>query len=123
MAQLPGEARGFYTQEIRKGGRRTGFEIVTLSGKRAVLASTEIESAHKVALRRECRRFRGDRGCGAVEGQDTIVIDEIGKMELFSFVEHLKKRGDITLLYLDRTNRDRLPQRILDRITAGGRGQ
>ena len=32
------KAGGFYTQEIKKGGRRLGFEIVTLDGEKAVLA-------------------------------------------------------------------------------------
>lgn len=29
---------GFYTEEVREGGRRTGFDVVTLSGKRGPLS-------------------------------------------------------------------------------------
>lgn len=29
---------GFYTQEVREGGRRTGFDVVTLSGNRGPLS-------------------------------------------------------------------------------------
>ncbi|KAK7068009.1 hypothetical protein SK128_010885 [Halocaridina rubra] len=29
---------GFVTQEVRQGGRRTGFDIVTLDGKSAILS-------------------------------------------------------------------------------------
>jgi len=36
---FPGLFRGFYTEEIREGRVRTGFWIVTLSGKRSVLAA------------------------------------------------------------------------------------
>lgn len=30
---LGGEAGGFYTEEIRQGGRRLGFKIITLEGE------------------------------------------------------------------------------------------
>lgn len=33
--------QGFYTEEIRQHGRRTGFDVVTLDGKRAPLARVE----------------------------------------------------------------------------------
>jgi hypothetical protein len=36
---FPGLFHGFYTEEIREGRIRTGFRIVTLSGKRGVLAT------------------------------------------------------------------------------------
>ena len=29
---------GFYTEEVREGGGRVGFDVVTLEGERAVLA-------------------------------------------------------------------------------------
>lgn len=29
---------GFYTEEVREGGRRTGFDVVTLSGNRGPLS-------------------------------------------------------------------------------------
>lgn len=29
---------GFYTEEVREGGRRTGFDVVTLSGRRGILS-------------------------------------------------------------------------------------
>lgn len=82
------KAGGFYTLEIRHRGARQGFEIVTLDGSRAILAHINIDSPYRVskygidignletvgvsALRRAIHE------CGIV------VIDEIGKMELFS---------------------------------------
>ncbi len=30
--------QGFYTEELRSGGRRTGFDVVTLDGDRGPLA-------------------------------------------------------------------------------------
>ena len=29
---------GFYTEEVREGGGRVGFDVVTLQGERAILA-------------------------------------------------------------------------------------
>jgi hypothetical protein len=39
---------GFYTQEIREQGQRIGFEAVTLSGRRALLAHVRSQSRHRV---------------------------------------------------------------------------
>ena len=33
---------GFYTEEIRTGGRRIGFDVVTLDGKRGPLARVRL---------------------------------------------------------------------------------
>jgi nucleoside-triphosphatase len=39
---------GFYTLEMRQRGQRVGFEIVGLSGRRAVLAHVRSSSRHRV---------------------------------------------------------------------------
>jgi nucleoside-triphosphatase len=39
---------GFYTQEVREQGRRVGFEAVSLSGRRALLAHVRSRSRHRV---------------------------------------------------------------------------
>ncbi|XP_074752847.1 cancer-related nucleoside-triphosphatase isoform X2 [Athene noctua] len=43
---------GFYTEEVREGGRRTGFDVVTLSGKRGPLSRVSSDSS---TSRREYR--------------------------------------------------------------------
>ncbi|NWI64411.1 NTPCR triphosphatase, partial [Todus mexicanus] len=43
---------GFYTEEVREGGRRTGFDVVTLSGKRGPLSRVSADSS---TSRREYR--------------------------------------------------------------------
>ncbi|XP_054432461.1 cancer-related nucleoside-triphosphatase isoform X2 [Pteronotus mesoamericanus] len=43
---------GFYTEEVRQGGRRIGFDVVTLSGLRGPLSRV---GAEPVPGRRECR--------------------------------------------------------------------
>ncbi|XP_058022410.1 cancer-related nucleoside-triphosphatase isoform X2 [Ahaetulla prasina] len=38
---------GFYTEEVRESGRRTGFDVVTLNGRRGILS--RVGSGHSAA--------------------------------------------------------------------------
>ena len=89
LDQLGGlRVAGFYTQELRDRGRRTGFEAIGLQGSRAVLSHVDFQSRHRVGrygvdvagferlIRRELSEQATDR--------DVWVIDEIGKMECLS---------------------------------------
>ncbi|KAG5194563.1 hypothetical protein R6Z07F_019127 [Ovis aries] len=88
---------GFYTEEVRQGGRRIGFDVVTLSGIRGPLSRIGSEP---LPGKRECRVGQyvvdltsfeqlalpvlRNAGASGRPGQSICVIDEVGKMELFS---------------------------------------
>ncbi len=81
-------AGGFYTQEIFGPGGRKGFRLITLDGQAAVLAHHEFRTRNRVG------RYGVDVAAldavgvaairQAVQSKEIVVIDEIGKMELFS---------------------------------------
>jgi len=135
---------GFCTAEIRCKGSRLGFELQGLNGKCRTLANVDIDSLHRVGK-------YGVDTVGFEEFLETldllnpdvelIVIDEIGKMELFSnrfrslvcdalnsdkqvlasiplkgnvFIRETKQRLDIHLFEVTHGNRDRLPEAILE---------
>ena len=139
---------GFYTEEKRHGGQRIGFKIVTLDGLEGTLASigrkeptvgrysVHVEEFEKLTL---------PQLDPATSPADLYVIDEIGRMELFShkfrdslvnllarpsnllatiakkgagFIDQIKARNDIELIEVTRENRDRLAGEILRRVKA-----
>ncbi len=79
---------GIFTPEIREDGKRKGFKIVDIdSGEEGILASVNQDEGPKISKYRvnldDLDRF-SDRILDAVEGKDVIVIDEVGKMEMYS---------------------------------------
>lgn len=88
VARLSQPARGFYTQEIRKGGVRQGFELVTLDGAHGVLAHVDLHRPPRIG------KYGVDPGVlermavpllhKAAEEGGLAVIDEIGPMEMLS---------------------------------------
>ena len=79
---------GFFTGEIREGGRRTGFELRSLNGKRMmVLSHINRESpciigkykVDVVAFERYVESFSISENRG-----NLVIIDEVGKMECLS---------------------------------------
>ncbi len=88
LAQCNCNAGGFYTMEVRNVGVREGFQIVTLDGKQEMLAHITIDSPFRVGKYGVDVNVLDTTGVdairNAIEKNDLIVIDEIGKMELFS---------------------------------------
>lgn len=86
---------GFYTEEVRKNGVREGFDVVALDGKRGRLARDQTLISGPVKCRVGkygvlVKEFETVALPCLVQPDAThtrshiIVVDEIGKMELFS---------------------------------------
>jgi nucleoside-triphosphatase len=145
LARTARSAGGFYTEEIRFGGARRGFRIVTLDGQDAVLAETSAGGPNRVgkygvhvdnvdALAVPAVR-------GAMRDCDIVVIDEIGKMEMFSanfreavleavtsgkmvlgtvmmsphpWADDVKRRAEVEVVMMTRTNRAEVVGHVLE---------
>jgi nucleoside-triphosphatase len=88
LARTRVQGGGFYTEEMRTGGIRQGFKIVTLNGQEAILAHVNISSPYQVSKYRVDTDALDRVGVAALrqalKESDLVVIDEIGKMELLS---------------------------------------
>ncbi len=88
VARARVKAGGFYTEEMRRGGIRQGFRLVTLDGREAVLAHVGFSSPYRVSKYKVDVDSLNRVGVSAIKQAliecDLIVIDEIGKMELLS---------------------------------------
>jgi len=133
-------AGGFYTQEIRRGGQRFGFSLNLLSGEQHILASVAIGGRWRVGKYGVDVRTFETAAVPAMEkaiaDNRLVVVDEIGKMELFSesfhravqraldssapvlgtilsrphpFADEIRRRGNITIVEVTWKNRDALP--------------
>ncbi|HYL80544.1 MAG TPA: nucleoside-triphosphatase, partial [Candidatus Acidoferrum sp.] len=88
VAELPGRAGGFFTEEIREGEARVGFRVSALDGRTGILAHVKSVLGPKVG------RYRVDVASFEAVGVDALeaatresdlgVVAEIGKMELCS---------------------------------------
>ncbi|MEO0116410.1 MAG: NTPase [candidate division WOR-3 bacterium] len=79
---------GFYTEEIREKGMRVGFKVVGLTEGEEVMAHINFFTPYQISKYKvDLKRFEKialpelERG---LRKRGVIVIDEIGKMELFS---------------------------------------
>jgi nucleoside-triphosphatase len=88
LARLSVPAGGFYTQEVREKGTRTGFELVTLDGRRAVLAHVNLQSRKRVGKYGVNLAVLDTLAVASIQEaaseRKIIVIDEIGPMEILS---------------------------------------
>ena len=145
IARTKIKAGGFYTEEMRGSGERQGFRIITLDGQDAILAHVDISSPYQVSKYKvdaESLNRVGVSALGrALRDSDLVVIDEIGKMELFSpqfkeavlqaigsgkrvigtvmlgpnpFADEIKRRPEVKLLSVTRANHKQALGEILD---------
>jgi len=146
IGRLSHPASGFYTEEERIDGKRAGFLMKTVDGKKGYLAHQAIRS--DVHVRRYGVSIENIEQIAvpsiAPGGNNIIILDEIGKMECFSevfkqaaikaldsanivigtitfggddFILGIKKRADIEIHEVTQENRDLLPEVILRKIS------
>lgn len=90
IAESLGEqAGGFYTEEIRGPGGRKGFRLATLDGQEAIMAHVDLRSQGRPSVSRYGVDVQAIERVGvaalrrAMQKGQIVVVDEIGKMELF----------------------------------------
>ncbi len=89
VESLGEQAGGFYTEEIRGPGGRKGFRLVTLEGQEAVMAHVTLKGKGRPRVGRYGVDARAIERVGvtalrqAMQKGQIVVVDEIGKMELF----------------------------------------
>ena len=139
-------ANGFYTEEERVAGKRVGFLMTTLDGRKAYLAHQDIKSDFHI--RRYGVSIENIETIAVASiipvAENVIILDEVGKMECFSgvfrraaiaaldspnivigtityggdeFVLGIKKRADMVIHEVTQENRDVLPDLIIGKAT------
>jgi nucleoside-triphosphatase len=137
---------GFYTEEIREGGVRKGFELISLEGKKGLLSHKDIRSPYKVGQYKvDIKSFEDFLDSISFFNPFTrlIIIDEIGKMECLSdqfknllkeildsekwvmasialkgsgLIAEIKERKDVQCFEITKRNRDSLFSEILREV-------
>jgi nucleoside-triphosphatase len=148
---LGDRAGGFYTEEIRGAdGRRKGFRLVALDGDEAVMAHVDLRGKGRPRVGRYGVDVESIQRVGvmalrrAMAANQIIIVDEIGKMELFCetfkevviaavngknpvvatamsgshpWVDALKAMHQVDVWPVTKGNRDRIPESILQHIS------
>ena len=138
---------GFYTWEIRERGRRVGFQLSTWEGESGTMSHIDIASPFRVGKYGVDVQAVDDIGVPAIlEGIASgklIVIDELGRMELFSerfrktvlkaldsdvpllgviqarphpFLDRIRGRSDVELIHVTEENRNTLARQLQKRL-------
>jgi nucleoside-triphosphatase len=138
-------AKGFYTEEERINNKRVGFLMRTLDGKKGYLAHQDISSEYHIRRYGVSMANIDSIAIPAItpNGEQVIILDEIGKMECFSqkfiaaakqaldspsivvgtitlggsgFILEVKQRSDIEIMEVTLENRDSLPEVIVKKL-------
>jgi nucleoside-triphosphatase len=149
VAAMRGRAGGFYTEEIRSRGVRQGFRLVTLGGETAILSHVKIDSPYRVGKYGVDIESLDKIGVAALKKaareDDLVIVDEIGKMELFSpkfretvqgiissgkrllgtimlrpnpYADAIKRQPGVNLITVTRANRQQVLQELKDWLNA-----
>ena len=147
LGQMKSPGTGFFTREMKEKGRRVGFSINTLDGKKGVLAHQDIKGQYKVGRYGINLKDIDEIAVPSMIPDNElvmVVIDEIGKMECISplfrdtlmkvldlrnpvigsislkggpFIQQIKRRKDVRLVQVSANNRDSLAQSFFKWMT------
>ena len=139
------------TGEIRRAGRRVGFELSTFTGHKKVLAHVDVDSRHRVGrygVDVAALDEIGEEALALDDATDVYLVDEIGKMECFSakfraamrnlldsrqplvatvalrgsgFIAEVKDRVNIELWEATNENRNEMPDQIVTWLNRASR--
>ncbi len=148
---LGDRAGGFYTEEIQGPGGRHGFNLITLSGQEVVMAHKDLPDPKAPKVGRYGVNVGVIDRVGvkavrrAMNESKILVVDEIGRMELYSQAfqdilmeafmgpyhvigtimskpypeaDAFKHLAQVEIREVDRRNRDGMPDRILRWVSA-----
>jgi nucleoside-triphosphatase len=135
---------GFITRELRERGKRVGFALETLDGRRSRLAHVGVRGDLRVGRYGVIHDGLERLAIPALGAPaDVVVVDELGRMELGCaafrdavtallehpvalvatvhirrdpFTDELKRRSSVAVLRLTPSNRDDLPSVIVQRL-------
>jgi len=138
---------GFFTREMREGGRRVGFLIITLDGKQGILAHEASKSEIRVGKYGVNLDSLDQIAASSLipsKPDQIVILDEIGKMECLSrffretlirvldspntvigtvafkgipFIETIKRRPDVLLVTVNEKNRNSLVDSLSGQIS------
>lgn len=148
LSRLSLSAGGFISEEIREGGERVGFSLKTLDGRTGILAHKNIHTAHRFGKYyinlNDLEKIAVQSIEDAISHKELIVIDEIGRMELFSssfrqavikaldspkpllatlhrgddpFLKSIRQREDTIVFWLTPNNREEVLGKILSLLS------
>jgi len=149
VARWPDRCGGFLTEEIVEKGRRLGFRLRTLDGRLGILASIHLSSPYRVGRYgvdvESLEKIGVEAVYKALAEKEIVVIDEIGKMELYSvrfqeavlatldsarrllgvihlarlpFLHKIRLRPDVALFEVDGQNNERIKKEIISLLEA-----
>ena len=88
ILHLKSDVGGFFTEDFYQGNQRMGFKITNLQGTEGILAKKGLKSRFRLRDYGINLKDLEEIGVAAIEEavktKQVVVIDEIGKMELFS---------------------------------------
>lgn len=146
----PERCGGFITEEIRERGERIGFRIRTLDANIGVLASIHLMSPYRVSRYgvdvESLEKIGVEAIYRAINAKEIVVIDEIGKMELYSpkfkeavlaaldspkrvlgvihlaplpFLNQIRSRPDVLLFEVNGENNAEIKKKLMSIIESG----